>query len=910
MRELIQVWCIALAAILISSSSLLATHNRAGEITYVQIDELTIECTVTTYTKESSVSADRDSLIIDWGDGSFSVVLRSNGPGNNGESLGNDIKRNIYIGRHTYPGRGTYVASVEDPNRIADIKNVPNSVNVRFFLFTRFTLLNSQFQGSNSSVVLLEPPIDVGCVGRAFVHNPSAFDPDGDSLSFSLVPPLQAKDSTIRGYLYPDQILPGPGNVINLNERTGEFSWLFPPVSGDYNIAIEIREYRDGQLINVMIRDMQIQILECDNQPPIITAEREICVVAGTEIVLPITATDGDVPADAVVLTASGGSFDLSSSPSVFEVSSNPEPSPNTGIFRWQTTCDHIRESAYLVVFKATDQPPVFPSLTDLHTLSIKVVGPSPENLEGGGEGDDIILNWDAPYLCENARDDYFYGFSIWRSRNSNQFLPDTCDPGLEGKGYEIIDFRSRNLVGSKYEYRDSTASKGITYCYRIQAEFAQTSSAGNPFNFVASLPSNEVCVQLSRDQPLLLNVDIEETDLLNGRIFIRWTKPLAEDLDTLARPGPYVYQLQRAVAGSGQFANVADARFVAPSFSSEIDTTYRDSLLNTNSISYDYRVDFTYGGLDNFRISESASSVFLSAGGSDRSAILEWEEEVPWTNTKYFVLRENASGTEDTIGTTSENQFIDRFLTNGQTYCYRILAEGTYGITNTPSLLLNHSQKACVVPFDSVPPCPPEISASNDCEDDKDSDEDEFFNVIQWNDPSVICEGSTDIVQFIVYYRLNDSSSWAAIDTVVYGQRFSTLHQPGTSSSGCYAVTSVDSVGNESRFSNISCVDNCPLYELPNVFTPNGDSQNDLFVPRKRRFIARVDFEVYNRWGQMVYATEDPDLLWNGENLNGQPLDAGTYFYKCVVFEQLTNGVVPQEEVLSGYIELNRAPR
>ena len=76
------------------SANLLATHNRAGEITYVQLSNLTIRATLITYTKTSSVGADRDTLSINWGDGSFTNVKRSNG---NGQPLPNDIKKNIYI---------------------------------------------------------------------------------------------------------------------------------------------------------------------------------------------------------------------------------------------------------------------------------------------------------------------------------------------------------------------------------------------------------------------------------------------------------------------------------------------------------------------------------------------------------------------------------------------------------------------------------------------------------------------------------------------------------------------------------------------------------------------------------------------------------------------------------------------
>ena len=86
---------------LFASCDLGATHNRAGEITYVQTGPLSIEATVTTYTKASSTGADRDSILVDWGDGETEIIFRSNGQG---EIIpGEDIKINFYISTHTYP---------------------------------------------------------------------------------------------------------------------------------------------------------------------------------------------------------------------------------------------------------------------------------------------------------------------------------------------------------------------------------------------------------------------------------------------------------------------------------------------------------------------------------------------------------------------------------------------------------------------------------------------------------------------------------------------------------------------------------------------------------------------------------------------------------------------------------------
>ena len=103
-----------------------STHNRAGEITYVQLSDLTYEITITTFTYVLS-QADRDFLDVDWGDGTISTAQRIF----KGQ-LPNYYQKNIYKIEHTYPGPGIYKIVVQDPNRNYGIVNIPNSVNVVF----------------------------------------------------------------------------------------------------------------------------------------------------------------------------------------------------------------------------------------------------------------------------------------------------------------------------------------------------------------------------------------------------------------------------------------------------------------------------------------------------------------------------------------------------------------------------------------------------------------------------------------------------------------------------------------------------------------------------------------------------------------------------------------------------------
>lgn len=65
--------------------------------------------------------------------------------------------------------------------------------------------------------------------------------------------------------------------------------------------------------------------------------------------------------------------------------------------------------------------------------------------------------------------------------------------------------------------------------------------------------------------------------------------------------------------------------------------------------------------------------------------------------------------------------------------------------------------------------------------------------------------------------------------------------------------------------------------YGIPNVFSPNGDGINDLFEPFGKDII-HVDYRIFNRWGVLVYESEN--IPWDGQLKNGKKASTGTYFY------------------------------
>ena len=78
-------------------------------------------------------------------------------------------------------------------------------------------------------------------------------------------------------------------------------------------------------------------------------------------------------------------------------------------------------------------------------------------------------------------------------------------------------------------------------------------------------------------------------------------------------------------------------------------------------------------------------------------------------------------------------------------------------------------------------------------------------------------------------------------------------------------------------------------LFEVPNVFTPNGDGANDEFKLRLYS-VKSYSVKIFNRWGRLVYEFQESDVSpgldnkksskgWNGK-INGKLASPGTYFY------------------------------
>lgn len=914
-----------------------ATHLRAGEITVHRLSctGLTFRITITVYTNTGSDIKFGEGLL-DFGDGSTPhttpIVENTLRP-----DLGPEVATVSYSVDHTFGGPGKYVISYLEPNRNAGILNMINSVETRFYLETVINI--DPFLGCSNSPLLLVPPIDKACTGAAWFHNPGAYDPDGDSISFEFAIPKKEKGQFVNGYRDPNAqefysltgINYGTANenqtgppTFTIDAQTGTIVWDAPGAPGEYNIAFLIKEWRKIKgawiLLGYVTRDMQIIVEDCNNQRPELQVPPDICVEAGTIINEEILGFDPDL--DSVKIEAYSQLFGIAPSPATytpnpakFQSTSGPGQAKLT--FNWETKCEHIKDQPYQVVFKISDKN--IPSLVSFQTWNITVVAPAPvwvdAQVDLGNRATDLTWN---SYACTNAEK-----IQIWRRVDQFAFTPPECVTGMpDFLGYTKI----AEVDAAETTYRDSNGGRGLApgaaYCYRLVATFP---FPGGGESYVSS----EICIPpILADAPVITNVTVDRTSTTEGQITVKWRSPF--DVDKVQFPPPYSYEVLRAQGFSSAL------QIVKPHPGRLSDSTFVDIALNTEETVYNYRIIAFDANNTRVDTSATASSVRLEAGSEFEQISLAWAADVPWSiqtqdypmhliyrgptgaTESQLVLIDSVNVNEKQFSYVDAGQFNGVPLDNTQVYCYRVLTRGAYGNPEIDEPLLNFSQIICAQPNDDEPPCTPELAiiarncdeffASNSCEPQT------FSNTLQWKRPEdPACRA--DIRSYNIYIANRVGDPFELYVTNVKDTFFIDTNLP--SFARCYKISAVDRSGNESELSEEFCFDNCPYYELPNVFSPNGDcfnssfkafdnvkldensfdpcgSKRDIIDIRSRcaRFVERVNFTVFDRWGKELYTYTSGGertiyINWDGRDNSGAEVPGGVYFYSAdVIFD------------------------
>ena len=870
-----------------------ATHNRAGEITYRHVEGTTYEVTITTYTK-ASVVADRPWLALLWGDEGNTAgqdsLPRINGPldgaGNpTGELLDGDVRLNLYQGLHTYSGPGIYTLVVEDPNRNGGVLNIPGSVDVPFCITSQ--LIIDPEAGQNDSPLLLAPAIENACINQRWEHNPAAYDPDGDSLSYDLVACAGFDCLPIEGFVQPNEV-DGAGGEFDVEPLTGTVVWNAPQQAGEYNMALRIREWRwvagQWRMVGEVIRDMQINVETCPNEPPVVQVPPDTCIVQGETLTFTVSASDPN--GDNVTVTAIGGPFEALDPEADFAWN----PAQDVGTFSWTPGCDAVRQAPYQVVFKATDQDAV--PLSDVETVNVTVLARPVTATAANPIGNAVEVDWPvhpcASQYSEALQD--LGGYDVYRRIGTEDVASGDCEVGMPaGAGYQLLTTVAG--LGNNAHLDVATLSYGATYCYRIVAVMPDGAR---------SKVGPEACARIDKGVPVMTTASVEVSDPEAGEVWVRWSPPT--DADTaVAFPGPYRYVLEGQPATGQAWSTVWEGPTAA--FVGALDTAHLHAGIDTETPLWLYRVT-CWSGEDAIGTSTPAPVPELSLTPADNSVLMNVPPGRPWFDTAYVFHRVLAGGGLSLLDTVAEPAFVDTGLVNGVPVCYRVRTLGTYGSPGILDPIENWSAIRCTTPYDTEPPCPPPFTVEADCAVET--------VTLRWSDPDC----ADDVTGFRLYRSdsldaaLTLLDEWtSSADTV----RVWTSAELGGSIAGCWSMTALDSLlpgpdgalrRNESALGDTVCTDNCPFYFLPNIFTPNLDGLNDRYQPFPWKFVDSVDFRVFNRWGEQVWQSTDPELDWNGTHATTGAICAdGTYHYTCTVYTRRLVGIVPER--FSGTFQL-----
>ncbi|MFD2720549.1 gliding motility-associated C-terminal domain-containing protein [Hymenobacter monticola] len=860
-----------------------------------------------------------------------------------------DTGVNVYTFEHTYGTTGSFLVSYTGENRIASVRNMDNSSAQSFYISTTVYIFPELL--GNRSPVITAPSVDKGAVGQPFTYNPGAYDADGDSLVYSLRPSqkvsLLAQDIVgppcsgatgnntpqpvnVPNFRFPNdpavtpgtppvQVayggvppgVPGAPAIFVQNPNDGQITWNAPVEAGIYNFAFSITEIRRTPLgwrkIGEVVSDVQVIIVPTNNLRPILTIPTDICVVAGATVTGVVTAVDGVAAGSAAQTPVSLFAYSGIKPPATF-VQTAQGPPQARGVFTWQTQCSNVARLPYLVVFKAQDTPPGSGStstppssqpLVDEQVWRITVVGSPPQNLQATTATSPsglnrTVLNW-STYNCTNAST-----IHIYRKVGPGPG-PGACETGIPpSTGYVRIGSVNANVTTFTDDNLDANGAprglaRGLTYCYRIYAEFPLPGLG-------ASLASAEACATFAGRTAQLKNVDVEATSATAGQIAVRWTTP--RTTTGVAFDGTPGYVLSR---GEG----LAPTTFTTVrTFTSLTDTSFVDTGLNTLDRQYTYRLDFVRtfpGGQPSItETSLPASSVRTTvvANNPPTAFTVRWTYNVPWDNTARPVTIYRRADTPGSvfvpIATAPTGAGGGTYLDNSatlvprQSYCYYVRTEGRYAPTGYLSALLNKSQEQCRQLI--APPCTPVLALQAvNCDSlaalpQSSGTTQTYTNRLSWTLSSAPTGCDANVAGYRVYYREGTAGAFTLLTTTA---QTSFVHANLPTSGGCYAVQAVGSGGAASDTSNVACQANCLFFSLPNIFTPNGDAQNAVFRPRNSSPVRSVHFQAFNRWGRKVFenttTASDPVLInWDGggpvggdsSGSRGNKVSDGIYFY------------------------------
>jgi gliding motility-associated-like protein len=210
-------------------------------------------------------------------------------------------------------------------------------------------------------------------------------------------------------------------------------------------------------------------------------------------------------------------------------------------------------------------------------------------------------------------------------------------------------------------------------------------------------------------------------------------------------------------------------------------------------------------------------------------------------------------------VTATSSVTFVDNVPTDRDVYYYYISTLDSCGIP-----VLN-SQVSNTILLKGV--------AGND-----------YTNTLEWNEYAA---WPTGVNRYNLYMTMDGATTQVTLPslTLPYLYIDSVLDNYYSDGEFCYTIEAIEEQGNPQFFldssrSNEVCLVHPPMIYIPNAFHPGGYINETFFV--SNAFVSSVDYslDIFNRWGKLVFHTNDPLEGWSGTT-DGVLAPEGVYVYK-----------------------------
>ena len=250
------------------------------------------------------------------------------------------------------------------------------------------TELNTALSNCNNSPTFLNNPTPFACVGQSVFYNHGAVDMDGDSLRYSLTDCYDAANVPVtydaaQGISASSPLL--TQNGVNIDPATGAISFVPSTVQVGV-LCVLVEEFRNGQKIGEVVRDIQFTVVQCQNQAPTLTGMNgsqvfDTTIVVGQQLCFEVFSNDPDSGQHTFI------SYNGAIPAAVFTTSGFPFPN---GLFCWTPTAADVGFHSFtLNVYD--DACPLVGQNT--YTYSINVVGGT---TGGGGNCAGLNVSLDA----------------------------------------------------------------------------------------------------------------------------------------------------------------------------------------------------------------------------------------------------------------------------------------------------------------------------------------------------------------------------------------------------------------------------------------------------------------------------------------------------------------------------------